>query len=299
MTEREPWIEERFRDVVSGDVFADARPSPSPVWVGIGGQPGAGKTAGRQTALRLATTDSVVPIIGDDLRPFHPAYGQLMREAPLQMPERTQDALEAWVELALEHAARERISTLVEGTFRRPEVTLATARRFKDAGFRTHLVAVAVAGWESRLSTVERFVTDHREGRAARWTPMAAHEAGLAGTPRTIRAAERDASIDRISVVTRRGDVLFDGSGASRLGAARALLREQERPPATAVVREWMHRYRAAAEYVDREIPRTAQTVESLRALKADAVQLRAGVSDTGPVVGFTQTGPVNPNLDR
>ncbi|WP_296193787.1 zeta toxin family protein [uncultured Microbacterium sp.] len=274
MSEAEPWIESEFYSIVLPELFRAATPNATPVWIGIGGQPGAGKTAGRQTALRLAGAANVVPIIGDDLRTFHPDYSRLMREAPLEMPERTQEASGAWVELALEHAARERINTLVEGTFRRPEVTLATAQRFKNAGFRTHLVALAVAGWESRLSTVERFVADFRNGRAARWTPMAAHEAGLLGTPRTVRAAERDVTIDRISIVTRRGDVLFDGSEQARAGAAAALLREQERAPSATTVREWTERYRAVAEYVDREVPRTAQTVESLRALKADSVSL-------------------------
>lgn len=279
------WIEADFEALVLPELFRAANSSADPVWIGIGGQPGAGKTAGRQMALRLVDDDQVVPIIGDDLRPLHRSYRELMATAPLLMPERTQDAVSAWVERALEYAARERISTLVEGTFRRPEVTLSTAQRFRDAGFRTHLVAVAVPGWESRLSTVERFVHDHREGRAARWTPNEAHDAGLVGTPATLRAAAApDSPVDRISVVTRRGDVLFDQHRPDDLhGAAVALQAEQRRTPSAAVQREWELRRRAVVEYLAREVPRTSETAASVAALRADALRWE---STSGPLGG-------------
>lgn len=283
-----PWIEAEFHATVAPEIFSAAMASGQPVWIGIGGQPGAGKTAGRNLALELADAGSVASIVGDDLRPLHPDFERLMREDPLRMPERTQEAVSAWVELALEHAVDQRFSVLVEGTFRRPEVTIGTAERFHDAGYRTHLVAVAVPGWESRLSTVERFVTDHREGRTARWTPPAAHDAGLTGSPSTLRAAASSTAVDRISVVTRRGQLLFDGARPGDLSPAAAVLRrEQRRMPAAAVLREWQHRYRAVVEYIEREVPRSAATTDSLRALRAEAVTLeRAGREAGRPATG-------------
>lgn len=127
MTPAEPWIAAEFEAFVRPEIFGAAVPAVHPVWIGVGGQPGAGKTAGRHLAVDLAGAGPVAAIIGDDLRPLHPEYRQMMRDDPLAMPERTQGAVNAWVELALDHAARELFSTLVEGTFRRPEVTLATA----------------------------------------------------------------------------------------------------------------------------------------------------------------------------
>lgn len=189
MTVDEAWIHARFDDLIVPRIFARARSSTDPLWIGIGGQPGAGKTHGRDRALRLNGGVPVTAIIGDDLRAFHPDYQRLIHEDPLAMPAVTAAASARWVELALEHARENRYNVLVEGTFRRPEVTLGTAARFHDVGYRTHLVAIAVAPWESQLSSIERFQLDHEAGLTARWTDPAAHDAGVRGTPITLDAA--------------------------------------------------------------------------------------------------------------
>lgn len=76
--------------------------SADPLWTEIGDQPGVGKTAARQFAVRLASGERVVAVIGDDVRPLHPDDDALLRDDPLAMLERTQTAAAAWVGLAPE-----------------------------------------------------------------------------------------------------------------------------------------------------------------------------------------------------
>lgn len=286
------WIETEFDQYVRLAVFGSARPSAHPVFVAIGGQPGAGKTAGQLHVRRLYPDRSITPIIGDDLRRFHRDYDRLMEQDPLRMPEATAPASAAWVEACLEHARVERFHTLVEGTFRRPEVTLGTVREFRAAGYRTHLVAVAVPPWESRLSTLERFVVDHAAGRAARWTPLAAHDAGVRGTRATLRAAaEVPELVDRVTVMNRAGSVLFDGppvSGLRRTPQA-AVLAEHRRRPTGAAVRDWTARLTACRAYLERNLPATEETRATLHALARNRQQLLAAVTDTGPAGPTTQ----------
>lgn len=291
MTDPAPWIDQRFHDLVRPVVFARAVVSDRPVWITVGGQPGAGKTAAQAKAQNLNPGASVTPIIGDDLRRFHPDYEALLDAEPLAMPTVTAEASGAWIRASLDHAREQGYGVLVESTFRQSQVTLDTAASFHEAGYTTHVVAVAVAAWESRLSTLERFVTDHAAGRVARWTPLQAHEAGLAGTPRTLAAAAASPAVDRISVITRSGEVLFDDTRPGPLtGARSALDREQHRRPARHELRDWVSRLDTNLDYLARAIPATAETQAITRALRSDHRQLVDGTYH--PAANTARPGP-------
>ncbi|MFJ4167805.1 zeta toxin family protein [Microbacterium sp. NPDC089698] len=294
MTLDEAWIHARFHDLIVPRLFARARPSSDPLWIGIGGQPGAGKTHGRDRALRLNGGTMVTAIIGDDLRAFHPDYQRLLHEDPLAMPAAPIPASARWVELALEHAREHQYNVLVEGTFRRPEITLGTARRFHDSGYRTHLVALAVPPWESQLSSLERFQLDHEAGLTARWTDPAAHDAGVRGTPITLDAAAASPAIDRISVVTRDGAALFDRTRPAALTHAADVLRAlHQTAPTPAEHHEWELRRRDVVTYFRRELPHTPETEAADRALEENAtalVQLLAGAAHRGALEHETTT---------
>jgi len=275
MSSDEAWIRARFHDLIVPDLFARARPVTDPLWIGIGGQPGAGKTHGRDRALRLNDNTPVTAIIGDDLRAYHPDYRRLIRDDPLAMPAATAAASARWVELALDHAREHHYNVLVEGTFRRPETTLGTAQAFHQAGYRTHLVAIAVPPWESRLSSIERFQLDHEAGLTARWTAPAAHDAGVRGTPLTLDAAAASDHIDRISVVTREGRALFDKHRPEPLDEAARVLRDVHgTPPTPAELTEWDLRRRDVLIYLRRELPHAPETTAAARALAIDALHL-------------------------
>lgn len=68
-----------FDNNIKPDLFAGAKPSGQPVAVIFGGQPGAGKSAAVDAAMRdLEPRGGAVQIIGDDLRGYHPQYARLM-----------------------------------------------------------------------------------------------------------------------------------------------------------------------------------------------------------------------------
>lgn len=277
MTPASDWIAQRFDHYVRPDVFRQAVHSDRPVWVAIGGQPGAGKTAAELHVRNLNPDVQLTPIIGDNLRKFHPDYDLLLDTDPLAMPDATAAASAAWVEASLEHARVQRYSVLVEGTFRRSEVTLHTAEMFHTAGFRTHLVALAVPPWESRLCTLERFVADHAGGRAARWTPVSAHDAGVSGTPRTLAAAAVSPHVDQVTVLNRAGVVLFDGHRPGPLLEARMVVEaEHRRPPSRVEARDWLARLASNREYLGAQVPATPETQALFTSLAVDEQRLSA-----------------------
>jgi hypothetical protein len=206
-------LERIWREKVRPRVFGGHQPDlDRPVLLALGGQTGAGKTAGMHHVLDLHAGRDVVPIIGDDLRIDHPRYSEIMATDDLSMPEATGPASAAWIRMALDHARAQRYSCLVEGTFRSPQTTLGTVREFAAAGYHVHIVALAVPGPVSWLSCLARYHGARAAGSPGRWITPASHQAGFVGTPTTVDAAEHDSAVHRLSIIDRAGALLYDNT---------------------------------------------------------------------------------------
>ena len=196
-----------FTQDVRPTVFLDAAPSAVPRAVLVGAQPGAGKT--QVVAAAAAELVQGVEIVGDDLRRFHPAFLELMATDALSMPVRTAQASGRWVEMCLQEAARERVSCVVESTFRSAQVGLATAGLLREAGFAVEVRAVAVPPAVSRLGTVQPYAAQLTDKGAGRWTPSSAHEQAVAGMPGTVAQLVSAGVVDQLQVVARDTRVLL------------------------------------------------------------------------------------------
>lgn len=235
-----------FDTIIRPNLFDPPRHNDNPLVILVGAQPGAGKTRAGLDAIHESNR-VVVPIVGDDLRPFHPLYQSLIESDPLSMPDATAQASGAWVERAIHYAADKKVNVLIEGTFRDPDTVLATASLFKSLSFSVEAHIVAVPPEVSRAAIAERFVHDEQTNGQARFTPLAAHDAALAGMPETIRRiAEAGSPVDRI-VVRTRAAVVFDRTrtqGRSIRGVLRAIQTEWDRP----LTREERQRFAAQTE---------------------------------------------------
>ncbi|MBP2436937.1 zeta toxin family protein [Microbacterium amylolyticum] len=227
----------------------DAASSPTrerPLFVIIGAQPGAGKSRSIE-AVRREHPD-VVPVIGDDLRPYHPDFRALMRSNPLAMPAVTQQASGAWVGMSAAHLREQRQSVLLETTMRQPSVVVATVREFRAAGYDVEVRGLAVPAEVSRLATVTRCLTDAKE--RGRWAPSTFHDAAYEAMPGTLEAVIASGNVDRAVVQKRSGQVLLDRrvtpEAAERLGAEARSAVEDGRDVATLTRedgRAWVHEY--------------------------------------------------------
>ena len=131
-----------YREVVAPIVFDDVPDGQAaPTLLLLGGQSGAGKS--RLTGRILEQFDGMAALTGDDLRVFHPDYRTLITAQPQQAGAVLAEATRTWVRAALDDAVTTRRSLLLEGSFGDPDVTLATATRFRQAGFRVRVVAIA------------------------------------------------------------------------------------------------------------------------------------------------------------
>lgn len=209
MDERE--IQLCWRKRIQPKVFHSAVSSLSPTTVFLGGQPGAGKTRTQSILTNILIDDVIVPIVGDDLRAFHPNYEDLVTHDPLRMPELTAQASARWIALCVAYANDQRISSLIEGTWRRSKIVLDEARIAKECGRLTHAVIVAVPPLLSLAGIAERFYRDRLAGDDARWTPPEAHDEAVCNLPSVVEEIISSSVIDRFSVATRDGKFLYDG----------------------------------------------------------------------------------------
>lgn len=164
----------------------------------VGGQPGAGKT--RSIAQAARAHPGIVPVVGDDLRAYHPLYRQMMTTDPLRMPEVTAQAAGAWVGMSLDYLQAQGRSILLE----------TTLRKFRAAGYRTELRVLAVPAELSRMGTVSRYVGQVADDGAGRWAPSHFHDAAYANAFEAIARAASAGLVDRVVVVDRNANVLAD-----------------------------------------------------------------------------------------
>lgn len=229
MRPSEERIEEIWSAAVKPTVFGKSEHDPAPLTVFLGGQPGAGKTAGAKTAQALNPEHQITPIIGDDYREFHPDYFALVQEDPLSMPSETSHAEGEWIGMCVSHADREDYSVSIEGTWRNPATVLDEAARAKRLGRSTHAVIVAVPYLLSRIRALERFVSGRAENGKGRWTPPTAQEKVVENLSESVRKISLSPDIDRFTVVGSRG-IVFDSLRDARAMGWQAWHAEFDRP---------------------------------------------------------------------
>lgn len=203
-------LRRRWISQIAPDVFADAIHVREPVTIFLGGQPGAGKTASQGHVVRQVS--GFVPIVGDDLRQYHPDYQRLVLDDPLRMPLVTASASAAWIKMSVDHANANGISSLIEGTWRMASTVLDEAQHARALGRRTHAIVVAVPPALSRLGILNRYYTDRARGLPARWTPISAHDVTVANLPGVVREIVASDVVDQFTVMDRGGHILWTGS---------------------------------------------------------------------------------------
>ncbi len=259
-----------FRERIVPREFAGAVPATTPTVVLMGGQPGSGKSGLLDAAERELSTPEApsVQVVGDDLRDYHPAYQELLRVDDLSAAAQTDADAGRWVQLCLEHARRVGCSVVVEGTMRRPEVPLATARAFRDAGYQVEAWVMAVDPLSSRLGILARYHAQREAFGVGRFTVDAAHDAAVVGMLDSLDTVQDAGVVDRFRIMRRGPHVIADVPGTATASRLRAVV-EQERTRAWTTAE--LTAFQSIAENVDRLVPAGHEHHRLLEDLQAQA----------------------------
>lgn len=321
------------RDSVLRCLFAGLQPSTSQTFVLLAGQVGAG--AGRAIgSIRAERGRDLVPVSADDLRAFHPLFlDKKFMDSDVGQREVAQSTA-SWLQAALAHARENRLSVILEGVFRSPDAALGVARRFAGDGYEVEVVVVAVREEESLLSVTSDSLRRMREHRSFSFISALEHAATFQCTRALVADAGGDAMVNRISIVGRHGDLVFDerrspGVEAFRQAGSSLVSAQSERmtslesaqwlgelrrvtayartlPAMPLVVREALvelHQMAIQRVVPELPVPAGSEVIEiQKRWLTAELIDLRRGAARSEPTDVTTpamQPAPGPASLDR
>lgn len=201
-----------FDTQIRPSLFRPSKKTDTPVTVFLGGQPGAGKTRAQRHILKLYGESSIIPIVGDDFRQYHPDYRRFLKDDPIHMPDATAKLAGLWTGMAVDYADTHGYGCIIEGTWRNAKTVLNEVERAKRLDRGTHAVLVTTPADVSLLGILSRFYRDMEEGRRARWTPPTAHEITIRNLPDTVDQVASSPLFDRYTVQTRESVILYDGT---------------------------------------------------------------------------------------
>ncbi|MGN6221407.1 MAG: zeta toxin family protein [Microbacterium sp.] len=202
------WREDVLRRDILPLYFPAGDPAGSPEFVLLAGQPG----SGRLRAARPAGLAGVPVVDAAELQAYHPDYARLhASRAPEAVMELTQTA-RGWVATCIRHARETRRSVVLDGAFLDPVVAARAAEGFAAAGFTTRLVIAGSRRAESLLTVTSAHLQDLLLRHPSVMVTVDAHDDGLDATRRLAASLEEAGWVDRVTVLTRAGQVTYDAN---------------------------------------------------------------------------------------
>lgn len=235
-----------------------------PVLILLAGEPGAGRARATGGLIADHGRPDVAVVNSEDLRAFHPRFSQLASSHAPDALEGVTHATAGWIRDCVRYARENKRSLLLEGAFQDSTVAVGTAARFAAAGFQTRIVVVASRRAESLLSVASLYLSNVRGGTLARFISREAHDRAFEAGRALADDAAQAASVDRLTVVGRAGDVVFDAhrsdGDAAVVGAGAALESAQSARLTRFDATQWLSELHHMTDFAmtRRDLPRGA-----------------------------------------
>lgn len=270
-----------FEREIKPDLFAGAKPSIQPVAVIFGGQPGAGKSAAVDEAIKeLGPRGGAVQIIGDDLRDFHPKYERLMEADDKTAAFYTDRDTGRWIEKSIAEAKAQRVNIVIEGTMRDADKVAATMQSLREAGYQIDARALAVTSRLSEQGIMQRYENQKVDRGTGRMTTLEAHQAAYDGMLQTLGRIEGQKLADRVTIYRRGAEVIYSnelqGGQWAREPQARAVVEvERARPMTLQERRDYVKGFDEIADMLARrERQASAEEIRKVAELQREAMSL-------------------------
>ncbi len=195
---------------------ATAKPTNNPHLAIIVGQPASGKST-TISRLRASLKPAPFAIDSDKIRQWHPRINEIFQRDPIRMDVLTNAIVAPVTKALLKHAQEARYNLAIENTLTNPESVQHTIDSFRQQGYRTMVVALAVPEQLSRIGIVNRYREAIVEDSPyPRWTTSLAHQSAYEAIPKGLRQLQ---NIDTVTVTDRFGSTLYSGTDTAQAAA--------------------------------------------------------------------------------
>lgn len=280
----------------------DAVAQDQPVVVAVAGPPGSGKSAWAAVVKAALDQRGGAVLVGSDhYKTLHPHYQALLATDDRTAGVRVRPTVRRWQAALEDEVRRGRFDAVVETALADPHEFRTAAQAYRVCGHRVEVSVVAAADAWSQLGIVDRYLRQTRATGTGRYVSWDNRDHCARGLLETLAVIETEGLADRITVISRTGQVLYTNellSGAWRepTGAAAAVTRERER--AWSAAETWAFRRRLAA--VEQRLGRDAVPQRQLAASQAlerafalaEPQRRTAQVSTGAPGVDYHRLSP-------
>ena len=233
-----------YAEEIAAYYLSKSKPQANPCAVITGGQPGSGKSGITKHAIKRFKETGYVLVDADKLRPKHPEYMNLMKEAGKLAANLTHADCGPWAARLMRDAVQGRRNLIIDQTSRDPEALAKIAQGLKQAGYAVELHVMAVPAVASELRIYTRYEGQRAKDGYGRFSTKDKHDEAYAGVAITVAAAENDKLVDCVCVYDRNVQAIYenrlkDGAWQREARARKILDDERARPMTVQEQREY------------------------------------------------------------
>lgn len=193
--------------------YPNSVPQEKPIAVFIVGQPGAGKST---IINSLENKDQFIFIDADQYRNLYDDVNNLKNKDIYEYLNQSGKVSGKTVEYLIDEFSNQKYNLLIEGTLRNPDVPVHTAELLNNKGYTSNMNVMAVKPEESKLSTIDRYLTLEEQkinidkDTLARPVDPKIHDTIAKNLPENLKKVAESNQFNTISIYTRNDGKIFE-----------------------------------------------------------------------------------------